>query len=103
LSRPHCKPQIRTVTGEGGYALADFLIEAREAGCWSYGAAADGRPYSEVDFSGGVVLVMGSEGEGLRTRVRDTCDEVVAITNRGAIDSLNVSAAAAVLLYAICG
>lgn len=83
--------------------LADFLIEAREAGCWSYGAAADGRPYSEIDFSGGVVLVMGSEGEGLRQRVRDTCDEIVAIPNRGAIDSLNVSAAAAVLLYAICG
>jgi len=83
--------------------LADFLIEAREAGCWSYGAAADGRPYSEIDFSGGVVLVMGSEGEGLRKRVRDSCDEIVAIPNRGAIDSLNVSAAAAVLLYAICG
>ena len=83
--------------------LADFLIEAREAGCWSYGAAGDGRPYAEVDFSGGVVLVMGSEGEGLRKRVRDNCDEVVAIPNRGSIDSLNVSAAAAVLLYAICG
>ncbi|MEI2701158.1 MAG: 23S rRNA (guanosine(2251)-2'-O)-methyltransferase RlmB [Baekduia sp.] len=82
--------------------LADFLIEAREAGCWSYGAAGDGRPYPEVDFSGGVVLVMGSEGEGLRKRVRDSCDEVVAIPNRGQVDSLNVSAAAAVLLYAIC-
>ena len=46
---------------------------------------------------------MGSEGEGLRKRVRDNCDEVVAIPNRGSIDSLNVSAAAAVLLYAICG
>ncbi len=80
--------------------LADFLIEAREAGCWSYGAAGDGRPYTEVDFSGGVVLVMGSEGEGLRKRVRESCDEIVAIPNRGSIDSLNVSAAAAVLLYA---
>jgi 23S rRNA (guanosine2251-2'-O)-methyltransferase len=81
--------------------IADFIVDARAAGCWSYGAAADGRPYSEVDFSGGVLLVMGAEGEGLRQRVRESCDEVVAIPNRGRIDSLNVSAAAAVLLYAI--
>lgn len=81
--------------------VADFLIEGRDAGCWSYGAAADGRPYTEVDFSGGVLLVMGAEGEGLRQRVRESCDEVIAIPNRGHVDSLNVSAAAAVLLYAI--
>lgn len=81
--------------------VADFLIEARDAGCWSYGAAGDGRPYTDVDFSGGVLLVMGAEGEGLRPRVRENCDEIVAIPNRGHVDSLNVSAAAAVLLYAI--
>lgn len=81
--------------------LADFLIEARDAGCWSYGADAGGRPYHEVDFGGGVVLVLGSEGEGLRPRVRTTCDEIVAIPMHGRVGSLNVSAAAAVLLYAV--
>ena len=81
--------------------VADYLLEAREHGCWSYGAAADGRPYGEVDFSGGVVLVLGAEGEGLRPRVRECCDELVSIPLRGEIESLNVSAAAAVLLYAV--
>jgi len=43
--------------------------------------------------------VLGSEGEGIRPRVRDACDELVSITVRGRIGSLNVSAAAAVLLF----
>ena len=83
--------------------IADFLAEAGDAGCWSYGAAASGTPYKEIDFSGGVVLVMGAEGSGLRPRVQETCDQLVSIPLRGQIDSLNVSAAAAVLLYAITG
>lgn len=81
--------------------IADFLLEARDAGCWSYGAAMDGRPYTDVDYSGGVVLVLGAEGTGLRRRVRDCCDELVAIPLRGRMGSLNVSAAAAVLLYGV--
>ena len=83
--------------------LADFLLEARAAGCWSYGAAAaqDAVPYTEPDYRGGVVLVLGSEGRGLRTRVAGACDQLVALPLQGRIESLNVSAAAAVLLYAI--
>jgi 23S rRNA (guanosine2251-2'-O)-methyltransferase len=83
--------------------LADFLIEARDAGAWSYGAAAgEGAvPYTEPDWSGGVVLVLGSEGRGLRPRVAAACDGLVALPIRGRIESLNVSAAAAALLYGI--
>jgi len=47
------------------------------------------------------VLVLGSEGRGLRPRVADTCDALVALPLRGRIGSLNVSAAAAALLYEI--
>jgi 23S rRNA (guanosine2251-2'-O)-methyltransferase len=82
--------------------LADFLADAKRAGCWTYGAAAGARtPYRSVDWRGGVVLVLGAEGRGLRPRVAAACDGLVALPVRGRIDSLNVAAAAAVLLYEI--
>lgn len=83
--------------------LADFLADARRAGAWVYGADG-GAPvgHAAVDYRGvGVVLVLGSEGRGLRPRVADTCDALVALPLRGRIGSLNVSAAAAALLYEI--
>ena len=81
--------------------LADFLGEAKAAGLWCYGAAAEGRPYDQVDYAGGLVLVLGAEGKGLRPRVAKACDELVALPLRGRIASLNVSAAAAALVYGI--
>jgi 23S rRNA (guanosine2251-2'-O)-methyltransferase len=82
--------------------LADFLGEAKQAGCWCYGADAGAPvPYDGPDFSGGVVVVLGSEGRGLRPRVASACDELLSIPVRGRVGSLNVSAAAAVLLYEI--
>jgi 23S rRNA (guanosine2251-2'-O)-methyltransferase len=104
--------------------LADFLAEAREAGCWSYGASGeeDGAegghgeqrgkrpargartpiPYDRPDYAGaGVVLVLGSEGSGLRPRVAGACDELIALPLLGRIESLGVSAAAAAILYEI--
>ncbi len=83
--------------------LADFLLEAKAAGCWCYGAAAGDRavPYDEPDWRGGVVLVLGAEGKGLRRRVAESCDQLVALPLRGRIGSLNVSAAAAAILYEI--
>jgi 23S rRNA (guanosine2251-2'-O)-methyltransferase len=81
--------------------VADFLAAAKAAACWCYGAAAAAKvPYTAVDFRGGVALVLGAEGRGLRPRVAAACDELVSLPMRGRIDSLNVSAAAAVLLYA---
>ena len=80
--------------------LADYLGEAKRAGAWVYGAdAAAERPYTDVDWAGRVVLVLGSEGRGLRPRVREACDDLLALPLRGRVESLNVSAAAAVLLY----
>jgi 23S rRNA (guanosine2251-2'-O)-methyltransferase len=81
--------------------VADYLGEAKHAGCWVYGAAAKGTPYRQPDYTGGVVLVMGAEGKGLRPRVKAMCDDVVALPMRGRVDSLNVNAAAAVLLYGV--
>jgi 23S rRNA (guanosine2251-2'-O)-methyltransferase len=82
--------------------LADFLGDAKDAGCWCYGAAAEeGAPYLEPDYSGGCVLVIGAEGRGLRPRVAGACDRLVALPLRGHVQSLNASAAAAALLYGI--
>jgi 23S rRNA (guanosine2251-2'-O)-methyltransferase len=88
--------------------LADFLAEAREAGCWSYGASADPEgnrapvPYDRPDYRGsGVVLVLGSEGSGLRPRVAKACDELIALPLLGRVESLGVGAAASALLYGI--
>jgi 23S rRNA (guanosine2251-2'-O)-methyltransferase len=82
--------------------LADYLTAAKERGAWVYGAAADGRtPYDEPDYTGRVALVLGAEGKGLRPRVADTCDALISLPMQGKIDSLNVSAAAAALVYGI--
>ena len=83
--------------------LADWLADAKRAGCWCYGAAggAGGVPYDKPDYTGGVVAVFGAEGRGLRPRVAKSCDALVALPLRGRIESLNVSAAAAALLYEV--
>ncbi len=80
--------------------LADWLGEAKEAGFWIWGAdAGAGQAPWDVDLSGPTVLVMGGEGKGLRPRVASACDGLIALPQRGKIDSLNVSAAAAALLF----
>ncbi|HEY5194725.1 MAG TPA: RNA methyltransferase [Solirubrobacteraceae bacterium] len=84
--------------------IADFLGDARDAGCWSYGASAPTSStvgYAQPDYSGGVVLVLGSEGSGLRPRVADACDQLVSLPLHGQMESLGVAAAAAALLYGI--
>jgi 23S rRNA (guanosine2251-2'-O)-methyltransferase len=82
--------------------LADWLGEAKQREAWVYGAAADARvPYDRPDYGGRVVLVLGSEGRGLRPRVADACDELVSLPIRGKVGSLNVSTAAAALVYGI--
>jgi 23S rRNA (guanosine2251-2'-O)-methyltransferase len=80
--------------------LARYLGEVKRGDLWIFGAAGDGaQPLWRTDLSGGVALVFGAEGKGLRPLVRKTCDELVAIPMAGHVESLNVSVAAAVLLY----
>ncbi len=83
--------------------MADFLAEAREAGCWCYGASATpgAVPYDAPDYRGGAVLVLGSEGHGLRPRVAAACDQLIVLPLLGRMESLGVSAAASAALYEI--
>ncbi|MEA2444811.1 MAG: rRNA (guanosine2251-2-O)-methyltransferase, partial [Thermoleophilales bacterium] len=81
--------------------IADYLAQARDAGAWIYGADPEGVPDTDPDYSGRKVLVLGSEGKGLRPRVASACDQLIALPVRGKVDSLNVSTAAAALVYGI--
>ena len=71
-----------------------------EAGLWIVGADAEAaKPARTVDLRGPIVLVLGAEGTGLRHLTRQNCDFLVSLPQRGAVESLNVSVAAAMLLY----
>jgi 23S rRNA (guanosine2251-2'-O)-methyltransferase len=83
--------------------VADYLTAAKQEGAWVYGAstAPGAVPYDQPDYGGRALLVLGSEGSGLRPRVAAACDALVSLPQRGRIESLNVSAAAAALVYGI--
>jgi 23S rRNA (guanosine2251-2'-O)-methyltransferase len=80
--------------------LARYLAEIKSPQLWAYAADADGALMLwTADLTGGVALVLGAEGKGVRPLVRRTCDGVIAIPLAGLVGSLNVAVAAAVLLY----
>jgi 23S rRNA (guanosine2251-2'-O)-methyltransferase len=80
--------------------LARYLTEIKRGDLWIAGAAGEsGTPMWQADLSGGVAFVFGAEGRGLRPLVRRACDLEVSIPQLGRVESLNVSVAAAVLLY----
>jgi 23S rRNA (guanosine2251-2'-O)-methyltransferase len=80
--------------------LARYLTEIKSGEMWVVGAAGEsGTPMWQADLAGGIAFVFGAEGKGLRPLVRRTCDLEVAIPQLGRVESLNVSVAAAVLLY----
>ena len=80
--------------------LARYLGEVKGPALWAYAAAADAATEMwDADLSGGVAFVFGAEGRGLRPLVRRTCDDAVRIPLAGRTESLNVSVAAALLLY----
>ena len=79
--------------------LARYLGEVKGRSLWVHAAAGDGTPMWDADLAGGVALVFGAEGKGLRPLVRRTCDALVSIPLTGEVESLNVSVAAALLLY----
>ena len=81
--------------------LASEMEHLKERGIWIYGADMDGQNWCETDFSGGVALVVGSEGKGIGRLVRSKCDAVVSLPMEGQINSLNASVAGGILMYEI--
>ncbi|NIC40324.1 MULTISPECIES: 23S rRNA (guanosine(2251)-2'-O)-methyltransferase RlmB [Burkholderiales] len=80
--------------------LARTLNELKERNIWIIGTSDDApKTIYQVDLKGPVALVLGAEGPGMRQLTRKTCDELVSIPMRGAVESLNVSVASAVCLY----
>lgn len=99
---------IKTSTGAIEYVdivevtnLKNAIDYLKKNGYFIYGAEADGKMYSEVNYSEKMVLVIGSEGKGISKIVRDNCDEIISIPMRGQVNSLNASVSAGVLIYGI--
>ena len=82
--------------------LANTLKALKSEGFWVAGTdVSGGRTLYDCDLTGPLVLVIGSEGRGIRPLVRQTCDFLLTIPQVGAVGSLNASAAAAVVLYEV--
>jgi 23S rRNA (guanosine2251-2'-O)-methyltransferase len=80
--------------------IARAIGELKDAGVWTIGLAADApEPYDAIDFTQPSALVLGAEGEGLRRLVRESCDRLASIPMRGHVSSVNVSVAAAIVLF----
>lgn len=80
--------------------LARTLNELKERNIWVVGTSdAAEKSIYQMDLKGPVALVLGAEGDGIRQLTRKTCDELVQIPMKGAVESLNVSVASAVCLY----
>ena len=80
--------------------LPRYIEQLKERQVWVYGAAGEaGQEVGQLDLSGAVALVIGSEGSGLRRLVRERCDGLVSIPVRGQVHSLNASVAAGILIY----
>ena len=80
--------------------IPSLLKELKKKGVWVFGAAAGGTTsLYEADLKGAAAIVIGSEGDGMTRLAEENCDFLVSIPMRGKLNSLNASAAAAILMY----
>ena len=81
--------------------LVNVIDDFKDNGYFVYAADMDGTNYKQVNYSDKVLLVIGSEGNGLGRLVKKNCDEILSIPQFGHVNSLNASVAAAILIYGI--
>jgi 23S rRNA (guanosine2251-2'-O)-methyltransferase len=105
-SAPLTEAAVKASAGAAAYAplvlvpnLAEALRRLKKAGFWAYAADMGGASLPEAELSARAVLVLGNEGAGVSRLLGEECDQALSIPMAGHVDSLNVSAAAAVLMY----
>ena len=81
--------------------LTQCVKELKDEGFWVIGAEAGGKNLYESKLTGPLALVVGSEGEGIARLLKENCDEIITIPMQGAVNSLNASVAAGVVLFEI--
>lgn len=81
--------------------LVDTIKTLKKNNIWVYGMEADGTSYDKTDLTGGIAVVVGSEGFGLGRLVRESCDGVLSLPMNGRINSLNASVSAGILMYEV--
>jgi len=81
--------------------LSDVINRLKKHNIWVYGAEADGVAFRKQDFKGGICLVIGSEGSGLRRLTRESCDIIISVDMYGKINSLNASVCGGILMYEV--
>ena len=79
--------------------LSAALNDLKEEGFWVYGADMAGKPITKMQYASPAVLVIGSEGFGIREKTAENCDEIISIPQKGGVESLNASAAASIIMY----
>jgi len=104
-------PVVRKVASGAAETMPVFQVtnlqrvikKLQDAGIWVYGAAGEvDTPIYDLDLTGSVALIMGSEGSGLRRLTKEACDGLFTIPMHGSVSSLNVSVAAGVSLFEVC-
>lgn len=78
------------------------IDKLKKENIWVYAADMDGQPWCKTDFSGGVALVVGSEGKGISEHIKQNCDVTVSLPMCGKVNSLNASVATGIIMYEVC-
>ena len=81
--------------------LAATVDQLKKDGVWVYGTDMEGQCWCEIDYTGPVALIVGSEGKGMSRLLTDKCDFIASLPMYGEINSLNASVAAGIVMYEI--
>lgn len=81
--------------------LNNTIQKLKKLDYWIVGTDADGQNYTDIDYNGKIVLVIGSEGTGLKNITRSNCDYIASIPLKGKVNSLNASVATGIMIYEV--
>jgi 23S rRNA (guanosine2251-2'-O)-methyltransferase len=81
--------------------LNQAILQLRDKGFWIYGTDMGGTPLNKVSYAKPLLLVIGSEGTGIRQKTTEHCHEVLSIPQKGGVESLNAACACSIILYDI--